>query len=479
MAIHRRRMMVLSAAALVGSRVAGLAQPDMQRLPAASTTRHGVELPGRTLQVEATAGSILLTDDKQAPRAELAFIAFQLDVPDRVWRPVTFAFNGGPGFASAWLNVGAVGPWRIALGNDTGASPDLLANAETWLDFTDLVFIDPAGTGFSRVLTSDPEARQRLWSVNGDIEYLAEAIRRWVVDYDRTVSPKYLLGESYGGFRVPRLARELSYRLSGMVMVSPALDLGGRSSAFAPFFYVTHLPSMAAAARAGHETVTRAMLAEVEHYATTEYLIDLTRGEIDADAVARRSERVAVFTGLDPALVRRHGGMIDNRVFLHELYRAQGRVGSSFDATITAVDPYPDSRREPPDPVLGGFRGPISSALEKLYAKLNWQPDGAYQLGNVLANHQWDWGRNVWNPPQSVQAMRNALSRDPQLKVLIGHGLFDLVTPYLGTQLLLDQLPQAELAGRVRFSVYAGGHMFYTNDASRAALRQDAAALFE
>src|SRR5262249_51542218 len=211
-----------------------------------STTQHVLELPGRTLRFVATAGSMLLNDEKQAPRAELAFIAFQLEATDRARRPVTFAFNGGPGFASAWLNVGAIGPWRIALGGDVTASPDLLPNAETWLDFTDLVFIDPAGTGFSRVLASDPEARQRLWSVNGDIECLAEAMRRWLEENDRAASPKYLLGESYGGFRVPRLARALNDGISGLVLVSPALDLGGRSSAFAPFFYVTRLPSMAA-----------------------------------------------------------------------------------------------------------------------------------------------------------------------------------------------------------------------------------------
>ena len=186
---------------------------ETQRLPPASTTHHTLELPGRTLHFEATAGAILLTDEKHVPRAELAFVAFQLEDAERARRPVTFAFNGGPGYASAWLNVGAVGPWRIAIGGDAtapSASPEPMPNAETWLDFTDLVFIDPAGTGYSRVLASNPEARRRLWSVDGDIEYLAEAIRRWLDRFDRNVSPRYLLGESYGGFRVPRLARELA-----------------------------------------------------------------------------------------------------------------------------------------------------------------------------------------------------------------------------------------------------------------------------
>ena len=243
-----------------------------------------------------------------------------------------------------------------------------MPNAETWLDFTDLVFIDPAGTGYSRALASSPDARRRLWSVEGDIEYLAEAIRRWLDRFDRNVSPKYLLGESYGGFRVPRLARELAANqgtgVSGLVMISPALDLGGHSSAFEPFDYVTRLPSMTAAARAEQGTVTRAGLADVEHYATTEFLLDLTRGERDAAAIARRSARVAEFTGLDPALVRRYHGLIDNKVFLHELDRARGRVGSSYDATITSADPFPlETLSDYPDPVLDGLSAPVSSAM--------------------------------------------------------------------------------------------------------------------
>jgi carboxypeptidase C (cathepsin A) len=499
--VDRRRALALAGVAWIGSRSVATAQGpaasagprsddaagEPRRLPPAATTRHTLELPGRTLRFEATAGAILLTDEKHAPRAELAFIAFQLEGAERAHRPVTFAFNGGPGFASAWLNLGAVGPWRIALGGDAtapSASPKPMPNAETWLDFTDLVFIDPAGTGYSRALASSPDARRRLWSVDGDIEYLAEAIRRWLDRFDRNVSPKYLLGESYGGFRVPRLARELAASqgtgVSGLVMISPALDLGGHSSVFEPFDYVTRLPSMTATARAEQGTVTRAGLADVEHYATTEFLLDLTRGERDAAAIARRSARVAEFTGLDPALVRRYHGLIENKVFLHELDRARGRVGSSYDATITSADPFPlETLSDYPDPVLDGLGAPVSSAMVAIFeTRLNWRPDSIYRLEDAQVSRQWDWGRGIMHPPQSMRAMRIALALDPHLAVLITHGLFDLVTPYLATQLLLDQVPDAELGSRIRLSVYPGGHMFYTNDASRAALRDEAARLF-
>ena len=287
------------------------------RLPAEVTTRHTLELPTRSLGFRATAGAIRLTDDKSAPRVDLAFVAYILNDAEPRNRPVTFAFNGGPGFASAWLNVGAVGPWRIPLSGDAtspSASPDPRPNAETWLDFTDLVFIDPAGTGYSLVRAGHDERRQ-LWSVEGDISYLAEAIRHWLDRFDRNVSPKYILGESYGGFRAPRLARALARSqgtgISGLILMSPALDVSGRSRAFDPFTYVTRLPSMAAAARAARGPVAREQLADVERYAATEYLVDLTRGESDSDAVARRSARVAEFIGLGLEVVKRYHGQIE------------------------------------------------------------------------------------------------------------------------------------------------------------------------
>ena len=260
---------------------------------------------------------------------------------------MTFVFNGGPGFASGWLHVGAVGPWRIPIGGAAtvpSASPEPLPNDETWLDFTDLVFIDPAGTGYSRVL-GQRRSRKRLFSVDGDIESLAEAIRRWLDRSGRIVSPKYILGESYGGFRAPRLARELAANhgvgVAGLLLVSPALDFAWHSQAFDPFYYVNRLPSMTAAARAMRGPSHARAVADVEQYAAGDYLRDLTRGERDADAIARRSARVAEFTGLDAALVRRYHGMIDNSVFLHELDRAHGRVGSTYDATISGLDPFP------------------------------------------------------------------------------------------------------------------------------------------
>ena len=495
--IDRRRALVLTGLAAFGAARTASAQPadppaahdghaehpaQTPRLPPDLTTQHTLELPGRTLHFSATAGAIRATGAQDKPIADVAFIAYQLDGTDRVRRPVTFVFNGGPGFASAWLQVGAVGPWRIPLVPPAPSNMPLPApNPDTWLDFTDLVFMDPAGTGYSRALGSD-EAKRKMWTVDGDIDYLAQTIRRWLDRFDRVVSPKYILGESYGGFRAPRLARELASEegtgVTGLVLLSPALQIPQYNRAFDPFYFVDRLPSMTAAARAARGSVTRAQLADVEHYAATEFLVDVTRGESDPSAIQRRSAQVAAFTGLDPALVRRHHGLLTNDVFLHAIEGGDERVASGYDATLSELNPFPlEKLSNAPDAILEGLKAPVSSAMMAIYkAQLQWRPDAMYRLWNPAVNRQWDWGHS---PPQAMSALRNALAVDPHLKVLIAHGIFDLVTPYFGTQLLLDQVPASLTAGRLVFSVFAGGHMIYTNDASRAAFRGEAVRMYD
>jgi carboxypeptidase C (cathepsin A) len=500
-AIRRRPLAAAAAAWLAMSGAHARAQPSPQRQPtqagpadgeqqspADSTTDHTLELPGRSLHFSATAGSIRLADQSGKAQADIAFVAYQLASMPPAKRPVTFVFNGGPGHASAWLHVGAVGPWRIPIAGAASVpsgSPEATPNADTWLDFTDLVFIDPAGTGYSRILASEEDARRRFWSVDGDIQSLAEIIRRWLDRNDRILSPKYILGESYGGFRAPRLAHELQLKqgvgVSGVVMVSPALDFGGRSRAFDPLYYATRLPSMVAAARAARgQDVTRESLADVEHYASGEYLLDLVRGESDADAVVRRSQRVAALTGLDPALVGRHHGVIGIDLFLHELFRQQRRVASGYDATVTSADPFPlDDMSDYPDPILEGLAAPVSSAMLALYeGVLNWRPSWTYHLSNKTAFEQWNWGRKLVRP-ESVTELRQAMALDPRMRVLVTHGFYDLLTPYFGSVMLLDQLPVSERAEQVRLAVYSGGHMFYARDQSRDTFRADAMRVFE
>ena len=255
---------------------------EQHRLPPDSTTKQTLALPGRTLNFTATAGSIRIFDDKGEPQADIAYTSYQLDGADRASRPVTFLFNGGPGASSAWLQLGDAGPWRLSIIGDgavSSASPDLLPNAETWLDFTDLVFIDPVGTGYSRFVASGEDVRKRFFSVDGDVNSIALVIRRWLEKYDRLLSPKFVAGESYGGIRGPKIVRNLQTQqgvgVRGLILVSPVLDFRDYSGS-SLLQYVYSLPTMAAVAReakeAGKGAVTRADLADVERYAQGEFL---------------------------------------------------------------------------------------------------------------------------------------------------------------------------------------------------------------
>src|SRR4051794_36787863 len=187
---------------------------EQPRLPGDATTKHTLSLPGRTLAFTATAGSVRLFDQKGEPQADIAYTAYQLDGGDAATRPVTFLFNGGPGAASAYLQLGAAGPWRLAINGEAAipsATPELQPNAETWLDFSDLVFIDPVGTGYSRFVATGDEVRKRFFSIDGDVNSIALTIRRWLEKYGRLLSPKFVAGESYGGIRGPKIVRNLQH----------------------------------------------------------------------------------------------------------------------------------------------------------------------------------------------------------------------------------------------------------------------------
>ena len=459
------------------------ANAEQHRLPPDSTTRQTVELPGRTLAFSATAGSIRVFDDKGEPQAEIAYTSYQLDGADRATRPVTFLFNGGPGASSAWLQFGSAGPWRLPIDADTvtpSASPEVTPNAETWLDFTDLVFIDPVGTGYSRFVATGDDVRKRFYSVDGDVNALALVIRRWLEKHDRLLSPKYVAGESYGGIRGPKVVRQLQMQqgvgVKGLILVSPLFDFREFTGS-SLMQYVASLPSYVAVAReakADKGKVTRADLADAETYARGEFLADLVKGQADKEATTRLADRVAALTGIDPPVSRRLAGRFDGVEFRRELDRGNGKVTGRYDGSVRGFDPYPDSDFfRFGDPSGDQLQAPLTSAaVDVLTRKLNWRPDGSYEVLNGAVERAWDFGRGI-NPPQSVSELRQILATDAKMSVLVGHGLFDLATPYFGSQLVLDQLPAFASMPRVKLVVYPGGHMFYSRDGSRQAFRAE------
>ena len=460
------------------------ASGESRRLPEDSVTKHTIALPGRTLSFTATAGSLRLFNTSGEPQADIAYTAYQLDGTDPHRRPVTFFFNGGPGASSAYLQFGCAGPWRVSIegeGAIPSASVELKPNAETWLDFTDLVFIDPVDTGYSRFVSSDADVRKHFFSVDGDVDALSVTIRRYLEKADRLLSPKFIVGESYTGIRGPKIVRELQTRqgvgINGLILISPVLDFrefGGSSL----LQYVISLPSMAAIASEAKHPVTRADMADVEAYARGEFLTDLIKGEADKEATARLAGRVSALTGIDEAVTRRLAGRLDVSEFRRLFRRGDGQVTGRYDGTVLGFDPDPDSSDSRfGDPSGDSLIAPLTTAAIDLAARtLNWHPDGPYRLLN--SSISWDYGRGR-SQVESISDLRQILALDPKLKLLVGHGLFDLAAPYFGSKIRLDQLPAYASADRLKFVVYPGGHMFYSRQASRQAFRNEAEALMK
>jgi carboxypeptidase C (cathepsin A) len=452
-----------------------------ERLPAASVTRHELALGDRTLAFTATAGALTLDNPQGEPEADIAFTAYILDGPSDPARPVTFAINGGPGAASAYLQIGALGPWflpmageRISPSQDTRLAP----NPDTWLDFTDLVFIDPVGTGFSRLVDPDDALRDRYLSVDGDTDAVADFIVKWLTENDRLAAPKFFVGESYGGFRGPLVAEALAtdrgVALDGLVLLSPVLDFGWwEQPVQSPLPLAALLPTLAAARMERDGSFDAAALASAETYASGAFIADFLAGSADTAAVGRLVDRVTSLTGLDRATVAAADGRLDAGDYAREIRRGTGARISAYDATVSAPGGGPRGH----DPVLDAMTAPLTSAIvAHTRDALGWRPDRRYMLLNGPVSRAWDWGEGR-GQPEALSALADVLALDPGLRVLVVHGYTDLVTPYFASTLLLRQLP-AEVASRVGTATYRGGHMFYTRPESRRALRSDAAALY-
>jgi carboxypeptidase C (cathepsin A) len=469
-----------------------------ERLPPPSITDQSVDLGGRVLKFKASIGAMPIKDSSSGELlAEVVTTAFVLtpaaDRPETgaakpetgaakpetgACRPVVFAFNGGPGAGSGWLDLGALGPWRLPLAGAArapSAPPVVSDNRETWLDFADLVFIDPPGTGFSR-LGDGEGARRRFWSVEGDVELLANVVRRWLQQARKLDCPKFLVGESYGGFRAPKVARALqeseNIGVDGLVLLSPALDFGWIEGRNNPLIDAARLPSLAAS---HSEAKSRSELAGAETYASGEYLTDLLRGPRDAAAQERIAGKVAALTGLSPELVRRLQGRIAANDWVFEADPSGRSIASLYDGEVKAPNPAPGRRPQDwSDPVLDGLRAPLgAAATDRAIGKLKWPVEARYEILSDRVSESWNWGSQRRNL-EALTDLRRAQALDPRLKILVAQGLYDLVTPYYANQLLLDLAPPVGAPDRIEFLAVPGGHMFYAVDSSRAALRDAA-----
>ncbi|HLI78009.1 MAG TPA: hypothetical protein VKV02_13775, partial [Acidobacteriaceae bacterium] len=325
-------------------------------LPPDAHVEQSIVLNGKTIHYTATVGTLPVRDEKGDLAGEVVYTAYTVPGKDR---PVTFAFNGGPGASSVYLNFGAIGPKRVAFG-DQGDSPSdpatLTDNPGTWLDFTDLVFIDPVGTGFSRALVSDDEAKKLFYAPTPDIEYLSLVIYKWLVKNDRMLSKKYVMGESYGGYRGPRITHYLQTQLgvgvNGLFLISPYLNPSFGDGNISPIPWMITLPSITAAHLERQGKLTPDAMHDVIAYTEGPYAAALIAGPQDTAATTAMISKVTDMTGLDPQFVKFSGGRLETGAYLREVHREEGKIGSVYDSNVTDPDPFPYSpEQEGSDPI--------------------------------------------------------------------------------------------------------------------------------
>ena len=454
------------------------AKSELPPLPPNKKIEQSTVLDGRTLHYQVTVGTIKVHDSKGKTAGEVVYTSYTIPGKDR---PVPFAFNGGPGASSVFLNFGAIGPKHLdGIGNkDDSASGRIVMsdNQGTWLGFTDLVFIDPIGTGFSRSLVSEAEAKKLFYSTVPDIHYLSPVIYKWLVDNGRMTSPKYIFGESYGGFRGPRLTyylqSQLGVGINGLILVSPYLNPMDESNGYiySPIPWMITLPPIVAAHLEREGKLTPEAMQSVIAYDEGPYAAALIAGNSNPASEQAMVQRVTQMTGLDPTYVKQSGGRLETRSYVREVGREQGKIGSFYDSNVTMLDPFPWSpEQRASDPILASIIAPTTEAMVDFVTNVvGWKTDAPYHTLSYEVGREWN--RDEEMRDGSVTQLRQAVAADPDLKVFIGHGWNDLSCPFMGSVLSRNQMPDA-LSDRISIHEFPGGHMFYTRKNSRIDFRK-------
>ncbi|HTW83231.1 MAG TPA: hypothetical protein VMD91_04060 [Candidatus Sulfotelmatobacter sp.] len=496
----RTLVLVVLTAALSGGlpRAAHAADPTPAPSPALPSetpvvTHHHARINGTDIAYTARAGLLVIRGDDGKPTTSMSYVAYTRDdVADRMHRPLSFVYNGGPGSSTVWLHMGAFGPRMVVTANATTTPPApyrLVDNADSLLDATDLVFVDAPGTGYGRAY--DPKA---VFGIDQDAATFATFVQRYLTTSDRWNSPKFLIGESYGTTRSANLVNVLAQRgiaCNGVVLISTALDYATLIAAQdndLPF--VLFLPSEAAVAYYHHALPQQpanldAFLAEVRHFAATEYAAALMQGDrLDPQTRAHIIERLHAYTGLSAHYIDLANLRIWAEHFEKELLRDQRRTVGRLDSRFTGIDR--DATDDSPD------YDPADTALEPVYTTLfnvysrdalDWKPNEEYRItdyGEVFRD--WDFKRTAAIAgfagkvlaPEVVDDLRQALSQNPSLRVFVANGLFDLATPFMNTEYTIAHLElDPSLRDHVHLAYYPSGHMIYADPASHARLSAD------
>jgi carboxypeptidase C (cathepsin A) len=468
-----------------------------------SVTQHVFTIGGGPLHYTVTAGTIVLKEESEKtkgddagesegekPKATMFFVAYTRDdVDDKARRPLTFSFNGGPGSSSVWLQLGLLGPRRVVL-DEAGGLPQppfrLVDNEHSLLDLTDLVFVDPVSTGYSRPVVG--EKAQAFHGFKKDIESVGDFIRLYTSRYTRWTSPKFLIGESYGTTRAAGLTGYLQERhglyLNGIMLVSAILHF--QTASFDPgndLPYILFLPTYAATAwyhkRLSPELQQNlpATLREVEAFAQGDYALALLQGAaLPAETRTSVAEQLARYTGLSVDYVERADLRIQIQRFVKELLRSERRTVGRLDSRFTGVDR--DAAGEQPefDPSLANIRGPYTAVLnDYVRGELKFESDLPYE---ILTERVWPWSYATHENQyvNVAETLRKAISMNPYLKVYVANGYYDLATPYFATRYTINHLGlDPSLYANIALGFYEAGHMMYIHLPSLARLKADLA----
>ena len=467
-----------------------------------SVTQHTATVGGETLRYTVTAGTVVLKEESEKggdeegvyeganPKATLFFVAYTKDGEEGAARPVTFSFNGGPGSSSVWLHLGVLGPKRVAL-DEVGDPPPppyrLVDNEHSLLGETDLVFIDPVGTGYSRAAPG--EKASRFHEFEKDVASVGDFIRLYTSRYGRWASPKFLIGESYGTTRAAGLSGYLGTRhgmyLNGVMLISAVLDFQTlRFEVGNDLPYVLYLPSYAATAWYHQklpsdlqEKSLRDVLDEVEAFALGDYALALMKGSsLPADTRADVARRLSRYTGLSESYLGRADLRVTIARFVKELLRDERRTVGRLDSRFTGVDRDAAGETFEYDPSYATIQGPYTATFNQyVRQELGFESDLSYE---ILANlfERWSYKTFEGRYVNVTDTLRKALNQNPYLKVFVGSGYYDLATPYFATEYTLNHLG-LEPAGQknVTTSFYEAGHMMYVHAESLGKLKADLA----
>ncbi|MEW6361809.1 MAG: S10 family peptidase [Pyrinomonadaceae bacterium] len=450
-------------------------------------TKHSIRIGGRQINYTATAGFMPIRNATTGEtEARIFFIAYTMDDPPP-GRPLMFSFNGGPGSASVWLHLGALGPKRVKMLDDGMMPPppyEMVDNDQSWLESTDLVFIDPVGTGYSRA--ARPDLASKFFSVNGDIESVGEFIRMYLGRYQRWSSPLFLVGESYGTTRAAGLSNHLFERgigLNGIVLVSTVMNF--QSIRFADnndLPLVLILPSYSATAwyhKQLPSDLQRKPLAEVlreaENFAVNEYAPAMLRiDRLTQQEKSALADKFSRLTGLSKEFVEQNNFRIELGEFNKELLRKQRLTTGRLDSRFTGFDKDAGGDNPDFDPSMTAIRPPYTAVFNSyIRSDLNFKSDLEYYILGGGITSPWNWNTNNQYADTS-QALSSAMRKNPYMKVYVASGYYDMATPYFATEYTVSamNLPP-QLRRNISFGYYEAGHMMYIEKTSLRRLKEE------